>query len=58
MQMNCSITHSLNQSATDEELRQLASLIERNYFRPYQKVVVACYVSRQTIQNYVNEPDH
>ena len=58
MQMNCSISHTLNQSATDEELRLLVSLIERNYFRPYQVAVVASYVSRQTIQNYLIAPDN
>lgn len=53
MQLNCSITHTLNQRATNEELQKLLSLMERDFFRPNQKEVIASFVSRQAIQNYL-----
>ncbi|WP_170213773.1 hypothetical protein [Vibrio tasmaniensis] len=55
MQLNCSITHTLNQSVTNEELDTLVSLMERNYFRPNQQEVIAAFVGRQTIKNYLEE---
>jgi hypothetical protein len=55
MQVNCSINHTLNQSATNEELDILVSLMERNYFRPNQKEVIAAFVGRQAIKNYLEE---
>ncbi len=54
MQVNCSINHTLNQSATDDELRLLASLIERDFFQPGQRTVVESFVSRKSIQNYLS----
>ncbi len=51
MQLNCSINHTLNQNATDDELRLLASLIERDFFQPAQRTVVESFVSRKSIQN-------
>ncbi|WP_199828335.1 hypothetical protein [Vibrio harveyi] len=55
MQVNCSINHTLNQSATNEELDMLVSLMERNYFRPNQQEVIAAFVGRQAIKNYLDE---
>ncbi len=55
VQVNCSINHTLNQSATNEELDMLVSLIERNYFRPNQQEVIAAFVGRQAIKNYLKE---
>ncbi len=55
MRLNCSITHTLNQSATNEELDMLVRLIERNYFRPYLQEVIAAFVGRQAIKNYLKE---
>ncbi|HHP0488887.1 TPA: hypothetical protein ACRZ4F_005614 [Vibrio harveyi] len=55
MQLNCSISHTLNQSATNEELDMLVSLMERNYFRPNQQEVIAAFVGRQAIKNYLEE---
>lgn len=54
MQVNCSINHTLNQSATDDELRLLASLIERDFFQPAQRAVIESFVSRKSIDNYLN----
>ncbi|EGQ8056988.1 hypothetical protein HPX47_004437 [Vibrio alginolyticus] len=54
MQVNCSITHTLNQTATDDELRLLSSLIERDFFQPAQRAVVESFVSRRSIENYLN----
>ncbi|EMC9392325.1 hypothetical protein QFW85_27495 (plasmid) [Vibrio chagasii] len=53
MQVNCSINHTLNQNATDDELRLLASLIERDFFQPAQRTVVESFVSRKSIENYL-----
>ncbi|EMQ2878511.1 hypothetical protein V9N52_003827 [Vibrio navarrensis] len=55
MQLNCSINHTLNQSATNEELKKLVSLMERHYFRPNQQKVVAAFVGRQAIKNFLEE---
>lgn len=55
MQINCSITDTLNKRATNEELEQLACLIERNCFRPNQVKVLAAFVTRQSIKNYLEE---
>ncbi len=57
MQVNCSINHTLNQSATNEELDMLVSLMERNYFRPNQQDVIAAFVGRQAIKNYLEESE-
>lgn len=57
MQLNCSINHTLNQSATNEELDKLASLMERDFFRPNQKEIIASFVCRQAIQNYLEGRD-
>lgn len=54
MQVNCSINHTLNQTATDDELRLLSSLIERDFFQPAQRAVVESFVSRRSIENYLN----
>ncbi|TOK18299.1 hypothetical protein CGI23_24345 [Vibrio parahaemolyticus] len=54
MQVNCSINHTLNQTATDDDLRLLSSLIERNFFRPAQRAIVESFVSRKSIENYLN----
>ena len=55
MQVNCSINHTLNQNATDDELRLLVSLIERDFFQPAQRTVVESFVSRKSIQNYLSD---
>ena len=52
MQVNCSINHTLNQNATDDELRLLVSLIERDFFQPAQRTVVESFVSRKSIQGF------
>ncbi|WP_165862946.1 hypothetical protein [Vibrio sinensis] len=57
MQMNCSITHTLNQSATNEELKKLTSLMERNFFRPNQEPVIAAFISRNAIKNFLEDYD-
>ncbi|OCH70520.1 hypothetical protein A6E00_08235 [Vibrio diabolicus] len=54
MQVNCSINHALNQTATDDELRLLSSLIERDFFQPAQRTVIESFVSRKSIENYLN----
>ncbi|ODS09712.1 hypothetical protein [Vibrio scophthalmi] len=54
MQMNCSITHTLNQRATNEELEKLASLMEKNFFRPNQQPVIAAFISRNAIKNFLD----
>lgn len=54
MQMNCSINHALNQTATDDELRLLSSLVERDFFQPAQRTVIESFVSRKSIENYLN----
>ncbi len=54
MQVNCSIKHTLNQTATDDELRLLSSLIERDFFQPAQRTVIESFVSRRSIENYLN----
>lgn len=54
MQVNCSINHTLNQTATDDDLRLLSSLIERNFFQPAQRAIVESFVSRKSIENYLN----
>ncbi|EID0062815.1 hypothetical protein [Vibrio vulnificus] len=58
MQVNCSINHTLNQSATNEELDMLLSLMKRNYFRPNQQEVIAAFVGRQAIKNFLEEFGH
>ncbi|EPC9272525.1 TPA: hypothetical protein ACGU7J_003421 [Vibrio vulnificus] len=55
VQINCSINHTLNQSATSEELYMLLSLMKRNYFRPNLQQVIAAFVERQTIKNFLEE---
>lgn len=55
MQVNCSINHTLNQSATNEELKKLVNLMERHYFRPNQQKVIAAFVGRQAIKNFLEE---
>lgn len=57
MQLNCSINHTLNQTATNEELEMLASLVERNYFRPNQQEVIAEFIGRQAIKNFLEESE-
>lgn len=54
MQVNCSINHTLNQTATDDELRLLSNLVERNFFLPAQRTVIELFVSRKSIENYLN----
>ncbi|EIO4564131.1 hypothetical protein LQM11_004783 [Vibrio parahaemolyticus] len=54
MQVNCSINHTLNQTATDDELRLLSSLVERDFFQPAQRTVIESFVSRKSIENYLN----
>ncbi|EJB8409198.1 hypothetical protein MW334_004434 [Vibrio parahaemolyticus] len=54
MQVNCSINHTLNQTATDDDLRLLSSLIERDFFQPAQRAIVESFVSRKSIENYLN----
>ncbi|HCH1122362.1 TPA: hypothetical protein ACF311_004289 [Vibrio parahaemolyticus] len=54
MQVNCSINHTLNQTATDDDLRLLSRLIERDFFQPAQRAVVESFVSRKSIENYLN----
>ncbi|MBE3902359.1 hypothetical protein HJ158_25225 [Vibrio parahaemolyticus] len=54
MQVNCSINHVLNQTATDDDLRLLSRLIERDFFQPAQRAVVESFVSRKSIENYLN----
>lgn len=54
MQVNCSINHTLNQTATDDELRLLSSLVERDFFLPAQRTVIESFVSRKSIENYLN----
>lgn len=54
MQVNCSINHALNQTATDDELRLLSSLIERDFYQPAQRTVIASFVCRKSIENYLN----
>ena len=54
MQVNCSINHTLNQNATDDELRLLVSLIERDFFQPAQRTVVESFISRKSIENYLS----
>ncbi|EIA0806811.1 hypothetical protein NQN45_004452 [Vibrio vulnificus] len=58
MQVNCSINHTLNQSATNEELDMLLSLMKRNYFRPNQQEVIVAFVGRQAIKNFLEEFGH
>ncbi|SON51574.1 hypothetical protein [Vibrio tapetis] len=57
MQLNCSITHILNQTATNDELEMLASLMVRNYFRPNQQEVIAAFIGRQAIKNFLEESE-
>lgn len=54
MQVNCSINHVLNQSATDEEIRLLISLLDKDFFQPNQREVVESFVSRKSIENFLN----
>lgn len=58
MQVSCSINHTLNQSATNEELDMLLSLMKRNYFRPNQQEAIAAFVGRQAIKNFLEEFEH
>lgn len=57
MQVNCSINHNLNKTVTDEELCHLARLIEKNFFAPRQRVIVESYVSKKSIENFLNAYD-
>ncbi|HIF6163846.1 TPA: hypothetical protein ACX3IN_004903 [Vibrio parahaemolyticus] len=56
MQVNCSINHTLNQTATDDELRLLSSLIERDFFQPTQRAVVESFVSRMIYRELSQRP--
>ncbi len=53
MQVNCSINHALNQSATDEDIRLLISLLDQDFFQPNQRMVVESFVSRKSIENFL-----
>lgn len=53
MQMNCSITHTLNQSPTNAELEKLASMIEQKWFTPSQQPIIAAFISRNAIKNFL-----
>ncbi|MFW1609917.1 hypothetical protein ACEV8E_22705, partial [Vibrio parahaemolyticus] len=48
------LNHTLNQTATDDELRLLSSLIERDFFQPAQRTIIESFVSRKSIENYLN----
>ncbi|NOI26487.1 hypothetical protein [Vibrio mediterranei] len=54
MQVNCSITHALNEScATDEELNVLLELAETSLLIPSQREVIKTFVSRKSIENFL-----
>ncbi|EGU38768.1 hypothetical protein [Vibrio scophthalmi] len=57
MQLNCSITHTLNQSPTNAELEKLANMIEQKWFTPSQQPIIAAFISRNAIKNFLEGCD-
>ncbi len=53
MHVNCSITHTLNESATDEELNALLELAETSLLLPSQREAIETFVSRKSIENFL-----
>lgn len=53
MQVNCSITHALNESVTDEELNALLNLTCSQLLAPSQRKTIEAFVSRKSIENFL-----
>ncbi|MCG9660177.1 MULTISPECIES: hypothetical protein [Vibrio] len=53
MHVNCSTSHTLNESATDEELNALLELAETSLLIPSQREVIKTFVSRKSIENFL-----
>ncbi|PCD85867.1 hypothetical protein [Vibrio mediterranei] len=51
MPVNCSITHTLNKSATDEELNALLKLANSQLLAPNQRKSIQVFVGRKSIDN-------
>ncbi len=51
MQVNCSITHTVNESITDEELNALLNLTYSQLLAPSQRKTIEAFVSRKSIEN-------
>ncbi len=57
MQVNCSITHALNESATDEELNALLQLTGSQLLAPSQCKAIEVFVSRKSIENFLGREE-
>ncbi len=54
MQVNCSINHTLNEIISDDELRVLVRMMDNGFFGAHQRTFVESFVSRKSIENYLN----
>ncbi|MCX8819268.1 hypothetical protein [Vibrio parahaemolyticus] len=54
MQVNCSIKHTLNEIISDDELRVLVRMMDNGFFGAHQRSFVGSFVSRKSIENYLN----
>ncbi len=54
MQVNCSTSHILNKTVSDDELRLLARMIDNGFFGAIQRSFFESFVSRKSIENYLN----
>ncbi|EJB8438965.1 hypothetical protein MW344_003552 [Vibrio parahaemolyticus] len=54
MQVNCSINHTLNEIISDDELRVLVRMMDNGFFGANQRSFVGSFVSRKSIENYLN----
>ncbi len=54
MQVNCSINHTLNEIISDDELRVLVRMMDNGFFGAHQRSFVESFVSRRSIENYLN----
>ncbi|KFA94912.1 hypothetical protein [Vibrio sp. ER1A] len=57
MHVNCSITHTLNESATDEELNFLLKLTGSQLLAPSQRKTIEAFVSRKSIENFLGREE-
>lgn len=54
MQVNCSTSHILNKTVSDDELRLLVRMLNNGFFGALQRTFVESFVSRRSIENYLN----
>ncbi|KIF51513.1 hypothetical protein [Vibrio owensii] len=54
MQVNCSTSHILNKTVSDDELCLLGRMIDNGFFGAIQRSFFESFVSRKSIENYLN----